>query len=307
MKPLLSIVIVNWNSGERLRRNLRSLLAENDGLDGEILVVDNASGDDSAAGVADWPGVQVIRLPRNSGFASGCNAGIARSRGANVLFLNPDIRHTRGNIAALLQFLTDQADAAGVCGRLVNDAGQDQDTLPLRRLPGPGWALRELLLPLRLRRRTRAGRRFYYLDQDRSRPFPVEQPAAACLLLRAAALATVGGFDERFEPAWFEDVDLARRLHEAGQTLWYCPTAVFVHEGGYSAAVLGRENFLPVYWRNARRYYRKHYPLFGRLYGLLVPAAAGLRWLASPRGSAERRAWGQVIRLSRPERQVADE
>lgn len=307
MSLSVSIIIVNWNSGERLRCNLRSLLAENSGLDSEILVVDNASRDGSVEGVADMPGVHLLRLSSNRGFAAGCNEGIARSRAPNVLFLNPDIRHTRDNIATMVRCLEETDGAAGGCGRLVDDSGHDQDSFQLRRLPGRSWALRELFLTTRQRRRTEAGRRFYYLDRDRSQAFPVEQPAAACLLIRKSAVEAVGGFDERFRPAWFEDVDLARRLQCEGLTLWYWPAAVFVHEGGYSAAALGRARFLPAYWRNARRYYRKHFPMFGRVYGILVPLAAGLRWLASPGGSTERRAWAQVIRRSRCEGQVDDE
>jgi GT2 family glycosyltransferase len=145
-------------------------------------------------------------------------------------------------------------------------------------------------------------RRHHYMEQDRSRPFPVEQPAAACLLLKKAALEAAGGFDEGFRPAWFEDVDLAFRLRQLGLTLWYWPAPVFVHEGGYSAEMMGRANFLVAYWRNARSYYRKHYPLFGRIYAVILPLGAWLRWLVSPRGSPERRAWREIgRRTARPE------
>jgi hypothetical protein len=87
----------------------------------------------------------------------------------------------------------------------------------------------------------------------------VEQPAAAALALRREAFAAVGGFDAGFHPAWFEDVDLARRMKTAGLVLRYWPAAVFRHGLGSTVPRLGYGRFLWIYYRNLTRYLRKHH------------------------------------------------
>jgi GT2 family glycosyltransferase len=89
----------------------------------------------------------------------------------------------------------------------------------------------------------------------------VEQPAAAALALRRQALETVGGFDAAFYPAWFEDVDLAKRFREARLTLRYWPAARFRHGLGSTVGRLGYGSFLYLYSRNLERYLAKHHGL----------------------------------------------
>src|SRR5207248_3160166 len=87
---------------------------------------------------------------------------------------------------------------------------------------------------------------------------PVQQPAGACLMLRRPVFEAIGGFDERFYPAWFEDVDLCLRLAQAGQRLYFLPQARFNHGGGESVMQLGWSQFLKVFYLNQRRYFAKH-------------------------------------------------
>jgi len=263
----------------------------------EILVVDNASNDNSLEGIGDYPGVVVLPLKQNKGFAAAANTG-ARAAGAPcLLFLNPDITHTRNNLSVLLHNLENHPDAAGGCGLLVGNDGKAQKQFQLQRIAGPRWGCLDLFFPPALKRRTAWFRTHYYMARAWSEAFPVEQPAAACLLLKTEVFREMDGFDESFSPAWFEDVDLAARLHQAEKPLWFWPEAVFVHHGGYSADALGRADFLKAYWRNARRYYRKHYPFFGRLYGILFPCGASrrLRGCRHRPSGRERRAWREAL------------
>ncbi|MBP7867117.1 MAG: glycosyltransferase family 2 protein [Acidobacteria bacterium] len=275
MPPRLDIVIVNWNSGDRLRRNLESLRAGGDLAGVEIFVVDNASDDGSAEG-AEGPGTRLVRLPRNAGFAAGCNRGAREGSAPLLLFLNPDIVHPPGNLRALLDGFSAPGDADGACGVLVGPDGRPPERFQFRRLPTRTWALAELLLPPVIRRHTRTFRRHFCLDLDVAAPVAVEQPAAACWMLRRDVFEAAGGFDERFHPAWFEDVDLAARLHDRGSRTVRVPGARFVHEGGYSATALGEGPFARHYWTNALRFYRKRYPVFGWFYRCLFPA--GMLW-----------------------------
>src|SRR4030095_13094409 len=94
-------------------------------------------------------------------------------------------------------------------------------------------------------------------------PVPVEQPAAAALMVRRDAYEEVGGFDEQFFPAWYEDVDFCRRLKDNGCEIYFARNAEFVHEGGYSADTMGSQQFLRSYYANQLRYARKHFGLWG--------------------------------------------
>jgi GT2 family glycosyltransferase len=117
----------------------------------------------------------------------------------------------------------------------------------------------------------------------------VEQPAAAAFAVRRVAFEKMGGFDTAFEPAWFEDVDLCTRLARLGNIL-YWPTSRFVHSGGAAARKLGYHRFLPLYYRNGHRFWRKHHgALEASLYRALVAKGMLLRLLVLPlRGAVPR-------------------
>src|SRR6185369_12743931 len=143
----------------------------------------------------------------------------------------------------------------------------------LRDLPSP-WAClgQALLLP---------GRPTHAAEPAAGTP--VQQPAAAALAVRREAIAKVGGLDAGFYPAWFEDVDLAKRMERVGQVVRYWPAARFRHRLGSSVPRLGYGTFLWVYYRNLTRYLAKHH---GRTWAwaarALLPVGLGLRLLFLP-------------------------
>ena len=286
----LDIVIVNWNSGKRLRDNIESMYANNRMDDFRVFVMDNASSDGSVSGLEGHPAVCATCLPANAGFAAACNRGAAAGQAEHILFLNPDILHTKNNLHSLLEGASHR-NTGCACGLLIDAAGKPDLAFQCRKLPTPGQALGELLLPPFLRHRPGALRDLPPAEQ----PIAVEQPAAACWLLSRAAWQAAGGFDERFFPAWFEDVDLALRLHRMGIRTLLIPEARFIHEGGYSVAGLGKESFTRIYWRNAIVLHRKHTPWFGRLYRGLLPLGMFWRWASSFRRPEARRAFGRLL------------
>ena len=115
----------------------------------------------------------------------------------------------------------------------------------------------------------------------------VDQPAAAALMVRRDAFDEVGGFDEQFYPAWYEDVDFCLRVKEKGWELYFAADAKFLHEGGYSAARMGAEDFLRSYYRNQLRYARKHFGLMS-VAAVRASIAAGMvgRMIARPNKAA---------------------
>ena len=138
-------------------------------------------------------------------------------------------------------------------------------------------------------------------DLDRTRDQDVEQPAAACLLVRRDAFDAVGGFDEAFHPAWFEDVDFCRRLLDAGWRIRYVAGARVVHEGGVAMRTLGLGSFSTIWYRNLLRYAGKHGSLATRLAlrPLLVAGMAIRTTVSLLRGrAADARAYIRVIGMA---------
>ena len=287
--PLLSVVIVSWESGKDLVECVRSLAGAAAAIGHErleLIVVDNGSRDFPAEEVRRvWAPVLLIGNPENRGFGPAANQGAGRAGAPMVLFLNPDTRADGEPFGPLLEAFQRHPDAVAVAPRLLESgtaADETQAMFQLRRLPTWRQALGELLLLDRAFPRRRALLHRRYADRDREQPFEVEQPAAAALAVRREAFLKIGGFDEAFVPAWFEDVDLCARLAPLGSLL-YWPDARFVHAGGAAARALGYDRFLPIYYRNAIRYWRKHRgPLAASAFHALVAAGMGLRLLILP-------------------------
>ena len=278
---MISIVIVNWNSGTHLGDCLISLAKH--GPEAEVVIVDNASTDGSLSeALLRAPATVVIRNDKNRGFASACNAGWAAASGDRVLFLNPDAESTGGAVARLARALDDEPAAWAAGGRLTDRFGQTQVGFNVRRFPTPSDVAAEAFLLHRLWPRNPWSRRYRMLDWPHDSRSHVDQPAGACLMLLRSALERLGGFDEGFHPAWFEDVDLCRRIYCLGGTIIFEPEACFFHRGGTSLAHLDAAGFLETFHRNQVRYFRKHHgPAAALRVERLVVAGIRLRAILS--------------------------
>lgn len=264
-ETLLTGVVVHWHN-EELLAELAAAWPRDPRF--ELLVVDNGSSSPLP------PGLRILRPGRNLGFAGGANAGTAEAQGEIILILNPDAIPGIGALESLLAGFEAWPDAAGLAPRLEGPDGESQFAWQLRRLPSP-MALVLQALP-----------GFGGVSGGGAEPeagAAVEQPAAAALAFRREALEAVGGFDDRFYPAWFEDVDLARRLRDRGLVLRYWPAARFRHGLGSTVPRLGYGPFLSIYYRNLIRYLAKHH---GRAWAFAARAALVpgmiLRLLALP-------------------------
>jgi N-acetylglucosaminyl-diphospho-decaprenol L-rhamnosyltransferase len=234
------VVIVNWNSGDRLKKCLESLPAA-----AQVVVVDNASEDNSIEQArAARPATAFIPNPSNRGLSAALNQGFAATSGAYVLVLNPDITANVKSVE-LLERVLDEHERAGAAGGYVNEK-----YLP-RPIATPWTVIREN----------------FGFPVSATPSNTVGQAAAAALLVRREAYASIGGFDERFVPAWYEDVDFCKSLSLAGWEIHFSRDAEFVHEGGYSARTLGSVAFASAYYRNQLRYIQKH---FGGAAGFFV-------------------------------------
>jgi len=281
----VSVIIPSWNTRELLRACLNSLKM-NLPLSSEVIVIDNASRDGSAKMVAEeFRHVRLLRNQSNMGFAHATNQGVEMARGAYVLFLNTDTEVCGNAIKQLLAFLEENVRYGAVAPQLLNYDGSIQRAH--MRFPN-------LLTPLcfgtpyqRWFPENREVRRYFANDFDYDQDGDVEQPPAACLLMRRKALKKTKPLDERLW-LFFNDVDLCRRLWRAGWRIRYLSTAQVLHHGGMSTRQY--EDFVPEWHRNRLTYYRKHY---GRVGGWWVKACVG--WVVADHFVRElwRRAHGQ--------------
>ncbi len=251
----VSIIVISWNSARWIERCLRAIPAAAGSRSFETIVWDNASADASAsiARAIDGERTEVVASATNRGFAGALNDVIPRTRGKYVFLLNPDCEPQAGSIEALAAFL-DGSAAEGAVPLLIGEDGEAQQEFQLRRFPTLRSILADVLLVEKIHPANPVSRHYRYEGLDVTRPQAIEQPAAAALMLRRATLDATGAFDERFAPAWFEDVDYCRRIHDGGGRLWLVPAARVVHAGGSSLEVLGLGPFLELWYRNLYRY-----------------------------------------------------
>jgi len=248
-------VVVRWRGGNEVDRCLRSLLRHGGPTLDRIVLVDSGSGDGGAERLAAaFPEVEVVALAVNRSFATAAMEGVARTSSPCVLLINPDAEVPPGAVDALSNELAGRPDAAGMVPLLIDQDGVPQDRWQLRRLPTP--------TRLALGR----GGAPQFPHGPPTLQSPVEQPAAACWMLRRGVWDALGGLDAEFAPAWWEDVDFCARLsrldHGARTTsggFWVAPEARVVHDGGSSLASLTDADFLTAYYRNLLRYAERHH------------------------------------------------
>ena len=251
----LSIVVVNWNTRALLLECLASIEGEtrasNDGLHVETLVVDNGSVDGSVAAVAArFPWAHRITLPRNLGFATGANRGLAAARGRHALLLNSDARLAPGVLAHCVGHL-DAHPAVGIVGpQLLHPDGR-----PRRSVHNAPGLVSELLPPGLLQRLF--PRRFPSWRRVGSEPVAVEAVAGAALFLRMELLDRVGPLPEQYF-CFLEETDWCGRVRRAGWRVEHLPTATVFHLSGGSSQRKAPARTRIEYHRSLYRFFREH-------------------------------------------------
>lgn len=218
-------------------------------------VVDNASSDGTQDQVRRRPGVTLIANRENRGFASAANQGFRASTASEILLLNPDVR-LRTPPSHLIEACRQYGLAAG---QLTGLDGCVQTGFTIRRFPSAMSLACELLGINRLWPGNPVNRRYRYLDRDLNEEGPVEQPAGAFLMVRRDVWEHLGGFDEDFQPVWFEDVDFCRRASDAGYRIEYVPQVRAEHLGGHSVRKLPVTRMQVSWYDSLLRYGAKHF------------------------------------------------
>jgi len=254
----LSIVVICWNDSRVLVPCLRSIYEQTDSLDFEVLLADNGSSDGSVALVQScFPQVRIVENGRNLGFGAGNNCGIRLTRGEYVLLLNPD---TVVHDHALQRWVAfaDRHPQAGAFGcRLLNPDGSFQ----VCARPEPTLA-RSLRAALGLRALGALSERLLadtYPGWDGRTERCVDWQMGAALLVRGRLLRDLGGFDEQFF-YHFEEIDLCRRIRDAGYEVRFFPGAEIEHLGAKAMGRFTLDLRIETY-RNRYRYFYKYHGL----------------------------------------------
>ena len=251
----LSIVIVSFNAREDLENCLRSLAAAPPRIPHEVVVVDNASSDDSVAAVeARFPDVRLLVQRRNLGFSAANNTGIRATSGELILLLNNDTVVPAGALDVLVDRLVAHEEAAVAGPRLVDASGAVE--LSFGPMIAPLAEARQKLLRSLYERGFGPARS--WVERATARERFVDWVSGACLLVRRADAEAVGLLDERYF-FYTEDVDFCAAIRASGRRVLFTPRAQVVHLRGRSRATVA-DRMNAAYRRSQIAFYEKHHP-----------------------------------------------
>jgi GT2 family glycosyltransferase len=253
----LSIIIVSWNVMDILSDCLDSIIRRPVAFSYEIIVVDNASTDGTADHIKKkFQTVRVVENSENQGFAQANNQGASRAGGEYLFFLNPDTILLDEAIRNLVDFMDRNPDIAMSGPRILNEDKTLQASV--RNFPSwPGAFYRYTILKYMGLFKSHF-EKWHNRGFDYDKQADIEQLIGAAMLIRKVTFEQVGRFDERFF-MYYEEVDLCRRLKDAGLRVVYYPGARMIHLGGKSAKQIpARTRFVML--RSLLLYFQKSTP-----------------------------------------------
>ena len=274
MSAVISTIIVNYNAGDFLRHCVDSLL--NCPLEIEIIVVDNASTDGSLDALSRMPEVQIIKNPRNVGFAAACNTGARVASAPFLFFLNPDCYFNPGTLASLLEAMC-LDERVGMAGGLLTNPDGSEQAGGRRAVPTP-W--RSFVRAFGLARFADRWPRLFYDFHLHKQPLPaqpieVEAISGACMLVKREAMQDVGEWDEGYF-LHCEDLDWCMRFRQKGWKILFVPSAQITHALGVCSK--GRPVF--VEWHKHKGMIRFYHKFFRHQYpGALMALVSVGVWL----------------------------
>ena len=251
----ISVVIVNYNVKYYVGQCIDSVRRALQGIDSEIIVVDNHSRDGSVDYLSKIEGVRIIESGHNLGFSKANNIAIRQSTAEYVLMLNPDTIVAEDAIRMIIDFADSHPQAGGIGVRMHNDWGTTARE-SRRGLPSPMTSFYKIIgLSKRLPQHRKYGRYYMgWLPWDS--PSRIEVVSGACFLVRRKALDEVGLMDEDYF-MYGEDIDLSYRLLKGGWENWFVPADI-IHYKGESTQKTSF-NYVHVFYNAMLIFMRKHY------------------------------------------------
>jgi GT2 family glycosyltransferase/glycosyltransferase involved in cell wall biosynthesis len=213
----VSVIIPVFNQFQFTHACLASLQTTEERSAFEVIVVDDCSTDETAELVPRMQGVVYLRNEKNSGFIFSCNRGAAPARGKYLFFLNNDTIVTPGWLTALLATFVEDPQAGIVGSKLVYPHGQLQEAGGIIWRDASGWNYGKFDDPEKPE--------YNYLRE-------VDYCSGAALMIRKSLFQSLGGFDPKYAPAYYEDADLSFKVRKAGYKVFYQPLSEIIHYEG---------------------------------------------------------------------------
>ncbi len=239
-QPRLSILIVAFNQAELTFKCLLSLI-ENTPEDAEVIIVDNGSYDETQDLLNQVEGAHVVRNEENLHFIRGANQAAKEAQGEYILFLNNDTQVLPGSIQSALNTIQSAADIGAVGGKLILPDGSLQEAGSIIWDDGSCIAYGRGDNPF-------ASQYMFMRDVDYS--------SAAFLLTRRKTFFDLGGFDEVFKPAYYEDSDYCFKLWKKEMRVVYDPNAAVIHFEFGSSTI--KENAIQLQISNRKIFFENH-------------------------------------------------
>jgi len=219
-EPQVSIVVPVYGNWDVTERCLEAVTLCDPDVAAELIVIDDASPDETPRALARLSGVNVVRNAENVGFVRGCNRGAAIARGPYLFFLNNDTELYPGAIAALLRRIESDERIGIVGSKLIYPDGTLQEAGGIIWSDGFAWNYGRL---------DDVALAEYNFTRD------VDYVSGAALMIRADLFRAIGGFDERYAPAYYEDADLCFAARQRGMRVVYEPSSAVTHLEGLTA------------------------------------------------------------------------
>ena len=250
----VSIIIVNYNTKELTAHCIDSVYEKSEGIDFEIILVDNASSDGSREYFQNDSRITYIYNDENLGFGRANNRGLEVAKGRDILFLNSDTLLVNNAVKILVDYLRENP-SVGACGGNLYDEDMQPAISYRRYFPG----IREELNNLCFHLPERVFCRKMRVHNCTQQPLKVAYICGADLMIRRAVLEQVGAFSEDFF-MYYEETDLCFRIHKAGYDITSVPQACIQHLEGKSFKSIFDANRLVISEKGRAVFYRRNYP-----------------------------------------------
>jgi GT2 family glycosyltransferase len=278
MNPEISIIIVNYNRFDLILNCLKSIFDNPPNHSFEVIVVDNASADNSAQNVEqNFKNVKLIKNQTNKGFATANNQALQIARGKFILFLNSDTIVLKDSIDILAEFL-EKTPQAGLCApKLLNTNGSIQPNVYRFATFRSILARYTIFKYFGLFKKSRDFYRMRGFSYDSVAQ--IDRPMGAAMMAVKNALEKINNFDENFF-FYFEDADLCLELKKTGFKIYFIPNSQIVHIGRASSKTLGSHKTDMMFYRSMFYYFRKHKGRFNTfLFSLIFKPTALLYYI----------------------------
>ncbi len=271
----VSIIIVNYRVKFFLEQTIASALEALNGIDGEIIVIDNNSGDGSMEFIRHRFGdlITIIENKENVGFARANNQGIKIAQGEYILILNPDTIICHKNIADCLEWMRTHADCGGIGVRMIDGNGK---FLPesKRSFTTPWVSFCKIFGLSSLFPMSPRFARYHLRYLPEREAHAIDILAGAFMFIKGDLLKKVGGFDETFF-MYGEDIDLSYRLTIEGYKNYYLPTTIIHYKG--ESTKKDSIRYVKVFYEAMLIFFKKHFPNYSIPFAILIKIAIYVR------------------------------